>query len=319
MPELEGQMSIFDLGLPSGRTCPERSAATKAQTSRQSSKPLRPSVKTTFQFLNLKNGIQGGGILGNGWSLAWRVYDAQYWGVPQRRKRVYLIADLGSERAGEILFERESVCGNTAEGRTAREGTAADAERSVGGSCEPVCLNFQGNKSGCGTTDDGTAFSLMAMHGHDVHVVADRVKCLNPWDSQTIRQYDANGVAPNINANTGGGGQAFQASGDRANPSISVGDVAYCVPANPMSDRCQAVCYGVDCRNAELDKEKTHTIQAKANGGISLNCTPSVIYRNSGYGDMVEGCGTLRASGGDAGGGTESIIVESICTTRERN
>ena len=71
---------------------------------------------------------------------------------------------------------------------------------------------------------------------------------------------------------------AFQASGDRANPSISVSDVAYCVPANPMSDRGQAVCYGVDCRNAVLDKEKTHTIQAKANGGISLNCTPSVIY-----------------------------------------
>ena len=46
----------------------------------------------------------GGGILGNGWSLAWRVYDAQYWGVPQRRKRIYLVADFGSERAGEILF-----------------------------------------------------------------------------------------------------------------------------------------------------------------------------------------------------------------------
>ena len=47
----------------------------------------------------------GGGIVGNGWSLAWRVYDAQYWGVPQRRKRIYLVADFAGERAGEILFE----------------------------------------------------------------------------------------------------------------------------------------------------------------------------------------------------------------------
>ena len=46
----------------------------------------------------------GGGIVGNGWSLAWRVYDAQYWGVPQRRKRIYLVADFAGERTGEILF-----------------------------------------------------------------------------------------------------------------------------------------------------------------------------------------------------------------------
>lgn len=45
-----------------------------------------------------------GCIVGTGYSIAWRVYDAQYWGVPQRRKRIYLIADFRSERAGEILF-----------------------------------------------------------------------------------------------------------------------------------------------------------------------------------------------------------------------
>ena len=56
-----------------------------------------------------------GCIVGNGYSIAWRLYDAQFWGVPQRRKRIYLITDFGSERAGEILFERESVRGNTTE------------------------------------------------------------------------------------------------------------------------------------------------------------------------------------------------------------
>ena len=71
---------------------------------------------------------------GDGWSLAYRVFDAQYWGVPQRRKRIYLVADFGSERAGEILFEREGVRGDSAESGEAREGTADDAEGSAGGS-----------------------------------------------------------------------------------------------------------------------------------------------------------------------------------------
>ena len=63
----------------------------------------------------------GGGMAGHGWSVAWRVYDAQYWGVPQRRKRIYLIADFASECIGEILFEREGLRGDFAQGGTARE------------------------------------------------------------------------------------------------------------------------------------------------------------------------------------------------------
>jgi len=62
-----------------------------------------------------------GTVVGDGWSLAWRVYDAQFWGVPQRRKRIYLIADFGSERAGEILFESKGVCWDFETGRKARE------------------------------------------------------------------------------------------------------------------------------------------------------------------------------------------------------
>ena len=65
-----------------------------------------------------------GCIVGDGFSIAWRVYDAQFWGVPQRRKRIYLIADFGSERAGQILFESEGVCWNPAESRKARESAA---------------------------------------------------------------------------------------------------------------------------------------------------------------------------------------------------
>ena len=62
-----------------------------------------------------------GFIVGDGWSIAWRVYDAQFWGLAQRRKRVYLIADFGSERAGEILFESQGMRWDSETSRKARE------------------------------------------------------------------------------------------------------------------------------------------------------------------------------------------------------
>ncbi len=60
------------------------------------------------------------------WSVAWRVLDAQFWGVPQRRRRIALVADFGGRAAPEILFERESVSGDIEEGGAAREEAAAD-------------------------------------------------------------------------------------------------------------------------------------------------------------------------------------------------
>lgn len=55
---------------------------------------------------------KAGAIAGAGWSLAWRQLDAQHWGVPQRRKRIALVVDFAGGRAGEILFERESLPGH---------------------------------------------------------------------------------------------------------------------------------------------------------------------------------------------------------------
>lgn len=66
-----------------------------------------------------------GCILGNGWSIAWRVFDAQFWGVPQRRRRVALVADFGGRAAPEILFERQSLPGDTAQSGTPGQETAA--------------------------------------------------------------------------------------------------------------------------------------------------------------------------------------------------
>lgn len=110
---------------------------------------------------------QSGEIVGDGYSVAWRQLDAQYWGVPQRRKRIYLVADFAGERAGEILFERESLRGHPAACGAPRQGATAYAARSAGGS--------------------------------------RGVRCLNPWDAQSIRQYAADGVFPALSANNGGG------------------------------------------------------------------------------------------------------------------
>lgn len=61
-------------------------------------------------------------ILGDGYSIAWRVLDAQFWGVPQRRRRIFLVADFGGQCAGEILFEREGLSRNFAESRESWQG-----------------------------------------------------------------------------------------------------------------------------------------------------------------------------------------------------
>lgn len=71
-------------------------------------------------------------ISGDGWSLAYRVFDAQHWGVPQRRRRIYLVADFRGECAGKILFEREGVRGYFETGRTPWQGIAVDAQNCAG-------------------------------------------------------------------------------------------------------------------------------------------------------------------------------------------
>ena len=67
-----------------------------------------------------------GCIMGDTYSIAWRTLDAQYWGVPQRRKRIYLVADFGGDTAPKILFEREGLSRDFAESREAWQRAAGD-------------------------------------------------------------------------------------------------------------------------------------------------------------------------------------------------
>lgn len=69
-----------------------------------------------------------GEIVADGWSVAWRVLDAQYWGVPQRRRRIFLVADLAGQRAGKVLFESEGLSGYTPQGFRSWQGTTGTAE-----------------------------------------------------------------------------------------------------------------------------------------------------------------------------------------------
>ena len=110
---------------------------------------------------------KAGEIVGTGYSIAWRTLDAQYWGVPQRRKRIYLVADFAGGRAGEILFEREGVCGHSAAGGAPWQGATADASGSAGGS--------------------------------------NRLRCMNPWDCQSKRIYQPEGTYPTLPAMDCGG------------------------------------------------------------------------------------------------------------------
>ena len=73
-----------------------------------------------------------GAVLGEGYSIAWRSYDSQFWGVPQQRKRIFLIADFRSDRAGQIYFEYPEVCWDNETSRKARE----SASKYIDGSTE---------------------------------------------------------------------------------------------------------------------------------------------------------------------------------------
>ena len=65
-------------------------------------------------------------ILADGYSIAWRVLDAQFWGVPQRRRRIFLVADFGGGSAGQILFEQEGLSRSFAESREKWRGITTD-------------------------------------------------------------------------------------------------------------------------------------------------------------------------------------------------
>ena len=80
------------------------------------------------------------------WSIAWRLHDAQFWGVPQRRKRIALVADFSGLAAPEVLFERKGLSRHTEPRGTARKGTAGDPKERVDGTSERT-FSIQGGNN----------------------------------------------------------------------------------------------------------------------------------------------------------------------------
>ncbi len=130
-------------------------------------------------------GPAGAAILGDKFSLAWRVLDAQFWGVAQRRRRIFLVADFGGLTAPEILFKQDSLPGNPAAGRGEGQGTPAAVK---GGA-------------------DGTGGA-----------------CLNPWDVQSRRIFGESGTWPALYGGEGGGHGYLQAQEKRAAAMLCLND-----------------------------------------------------------------------------------------------
>lgn len=98
--------------------------------------PEAPDIEVPEKGWNTWGGYHD--EVGGRWSVAWRVHDAQHWGVPQRRRRISVVADFGGDTAGEILFERKSVSRHFAESGTARERLAGDSESGAGRTGESI-------------------------------------------------------------------------------------------------------------------------------------------------------------------------------------
>ena len=98
---------------------------------------LEETVKIVQEDADIPGPPKGGWpysgcIMGDGWSVAWRIHDAQFWGVPQRRKRIALVADFGGGSAPEILFVRKGLSRDTEPSKQTRQETAGDTADSTG-------------------------------------------------------------------------------------------------------------------------------------------------------------------------------------------
>lgn len=136
--------------------------------------------------------------MGGRWSVVWRTHDAQYWGVPQRRRRISVVADFGGDTASEIQFDGESLPGDITASGASGEGFAETAEAGasyavrIRGGCDGGGKGalVQTEKSGTlGTGNDQTIFQ----------------SCITPWDCQSKRIFATSGEAPTLQGGIGGG------------------------------------------------------------------------------------------------------------------
>lgn len=254
---------------------------------------------------------KAGLITGNDWSIAWRTMDARYWGVPQRRLRISLVLDLTGGRAGEILFEPESLRGHFAPGVTPGQAAAGAVENGAGTADRAFTLKIRSGCEGGGkgalvqteksatlsTLQDQTLFVAEPPKAYSFDSLASNsMKSSNPRSGcrevEIAKTLDTSPPDPAKNQ----GGIAiveptFCIQGntiDRADTASANGTGVkenVCYTLNTI-DR-PAVAFALDCRNMTANAELSGTLQAKSNGGQSLNYINPVCYAATTEPNMV--------------------------------
>jgi len=245
----------------------------------------------------------------DGGSLAWRVLDAQYWGVPQRRRRIFLVADFGGRSAGEILFERESVRGDSSQGGKAGKGTAAGTESGIGGA------SVVRMRAGCAGGGKGALVSrersltLAANTNDQVLFVPDKARSLTarndgspcidrgpeivaagsltPWDKQGIRIHSEGGVYPTLRAHASGGNApdlVFIAAGFKVGNSEAAHSIGYAVETSPTlsamdsGNKPAVVVYENHAQDSRIKGPLETCPSLAANAGMGGGNLPLVSY-----------------------------------------
>lgn len=205
--------------------------------------PEAPDIEVPEKGWNTWGGYHD--EVGGRWSVAWRVHDAQHWGVPQRRRRISVVADFGGDTAGEILFERKSVSRHFAESGTARERLAGNTKSGasyavrIRGGCDGGGKGalVQEDKSGTlGTGNDQTIFC----YGISAYE-SNAMKSSNPksgvYVADTSRTLDLNGGNPACNQ----GGMAVVCAAFKLGNSEQARSIGY---AEEQSPTLNAECGG---------------------------------------------------------------------------
>lgn len=212
-----------------------------------------------------------GCIVGDGWSIAWRVLDAQFWGVPQRRRRIALVADFAGQCAGEILFKREGLSRNFTESRKAWKATTRDIEKGTNASGEHGIVSKH--------TFRKTAHPRNSEEGQGWEHT-DVNDTLNVFDNGEVRtptlvcEKDTEvkhciGFEPGAATRTGGHTYDNQTGSLRAN----MGDNQFCV----AKEEQYAVDFGRVADRIQMNATKAVTLQGLGGGSgakTGLYCLP---------------------------------------------